>query len=107
MTESQVQESAEEAPAKTGRLRVAREGVVVSSKMDKSVVVSVERTVFHELYGRAMKRSTKYMAHDELGCGKGDRVRIEECRPLSKRKRWVVKEIVRQGAESRARGAKS
>ena len=70
-------------------------GVVVSTKMDKSVVVETERMVRHKLYGKFMRRHVKYMADDpENNCNVGDRIMIEECRPLSKRKRWRVREIV-------------
>ncbi len=70
-------------------------GVVVSTKMDKSVVVETERMVRHKLYGKFMRRHVKYMAHDpENNCNVGDRILIEECRPLSKSKRWRVREIV-------------
>ena len=70
-------------------------GIVVSDKMDKSVTIKVERTVMHPLYKRFMKKSQKYVAHDETNdCNVGDRVVITSCRPLSKRKRWRVTEIV-------------
>ena len=70
-------------------------GVVVSDKMDKTVVVMVERLVKHPLYGKYIKRRKKYMAHDENNeCQIGDKVLIEETRPLSKRKRWRVREIL-------------
>lgn len=70
-------------------------GVVVSDKMDKTVVVMVESLVKHPLYGKYIKKRKKYMAHDEKNeCKIGDRVMIEETRPLSKRKRWRVKEIL-------------
>lgn len=70
-------------------------GIVVSSKMDKTVVVSVEKTVMHSLYRRYMKRSSKYYAHDEQNeCGLGDRVEIVTSRPLSKLKRWRVRRVV-------------
>ena len=70
-------------------------GVVVSTKMDKSVVVETERMVRHKLYGKFMRRHVKYMADDpENNCNVGDRIMIEECRPLSKNKRWRVREIV-------------
>ncbi len=76
-----------------------RVGVVVSNKMDKSVVVNTERLVRHKLYGKFIRRHVKYMAHDpENNCGIGDKVLIEECRPLSKRKRWQVREIVERAA---------
>jgi small subunit ribosomal protein S17 len=69
-------------------------GVVVSAKMTKTVVVAVERLVRHDVYRKTIKRTSTFMAHDEKGARKGDRVRIVESRPLSKRKRWVVEEIV-------------
>ncbi len=70
-------------------------GTVVSDKMDKTVTVEVERTVMHRLYHRYMKRRKKYAAHDENNeCRTGDRVTIVACRPLSKRKRWRVLEIL-------------
>lgn len=69
-------------------------GKVVSDKMDKTVVVLVERKQMHPLYGRVMKTSRKFMAHDEKGaCHIGDLVKLMETRPLSKRKRWHVVEI--------------
>ena len=70
-------------------------GTVVSDKMDKTIVVKVERTVMHRLYQRYVKRTSKFTAHDEANeCRTGDRVTITSSRPLSKRKRWRVKEIV-------------
>ena len=70
-------------------------GLVVSDKMDKSVVVKVERQVRHGLYGKALRRTSKFMAHDEANEAKvGDRVAIVEARPLSARKRWVVTRVV-------------
>ena len=67
------------------------QGVVVSDKMDKTVVVEVERRVMHPVYKKFIKRSKKYSAHDENNTAKvGDTVRIEECRPISKSKRWTV-----------------
>ncbi|MEJ2119437.1 MAG: 30S ribosomal protein S17 [Alphaproteobacteria bacterium] len=70
--------------------RVMR-GVVVSDKQDKTVVVKVERRVMHPLYKKFIKRSKKFAAHDpENACKEGDKVRIRECRPISKRKRWEV-----------------
>jgi small subunit ribosomal protein S17 len=72
-----------------------REGVVVSSAMDKTVVVSVKRTVRHRRYHKYLTVSTKYLAHDERNeCSVGDRVVIAETRPLSKRKRWRLRTIV-------------
>ena len=76
-------------------LRKERVGVVVSNKMDKSIVVMVERKVKHPMYGKFVKKSTKFMAHDEKNeCGIGDTVRIMETRPLSKNKCWRLVEIV-------------
>ena len=70
-------------------------GRVVSSKMQKSVTVSVERLVKHPVYGKFIRRTTTLMAHDEEGtCREGDTVAIVECRPISKRKNWRVVEIV-------------
>ena len=67
------------------------QGVVVSDKMDKTVAVLVERRVMNPLYKKFVRRSKKYLAHDERNSSKvGDIVRIRECRPLSKRKRWQV-----------------
>jgi len=71
-------------------------GVVVGDKMDKTVMVEVARTVRHRLYGKVLRRTKKYMAHDEGNtCQVGDRVEIIESRPLSRRKRWAVKRIIR------------
>ena len=67
------------------------QGVVVSDKADKTIVVQVERRVTHPLYKKVIRRSKKYSAHDETNvCKVGDVVRIQECRPISKRKRWEV-----------------
>jgi small subunit ribosomal protein S17 len=75
--------------------RKTRVGVVVSDKMDKTVVVSVRSTVRHPLYGKIQRRVKKYKAHDGTNaCGVGDRVVIAETRPLSKTKRWRVSEIL-------------
>lgn len=77
--------------------RNTRVGRVVSNGMDKSVVVAVDRLVEHPLYGKTIRRTSKFMAHDEQNvCGIGDKVQIEECRPLSKRKRWIVREVLEQ-----------
>ena len=71
--------------------RKVREGLVVSDKMEKTVVVSVEDRVKHALYGKVLRRTSKLKAHDETNeCGVGDRVRIQETRPLSATKRWRV-----------------
>lgn len=76
-------------------LRKERIGIVVSNKMNKSISVMVERKVMHPKYGKFVKRSTKFMAHDEKNeCGIGDTVRIMETRPLSKNKRWRLAEII-------------
>ena len=76
-------------------LRKVRIGKVVSDKMDKSIVVSVERRVKHAIYGKYVKKSSRFMAHDEQNeCGVGDTVRIMETRPMSKRKRWRLVEII-------------
>ena len=75
--------------------RKVREGIVVSDKMDKSIVIKVERKMKHPIYGKFLKRSTKFMAHDEKNeCRIGDRVRIMETRPLSKNKCWRLIGIV-------------
>jgi len=70
-------------------------GVVVGDKMDKTVMVRVDRTTRHPLYGKVLRRTRKYMAHDEQNaCKVGDRVEIIESRPLSRRKRWAVMQIL-------------
>ena len=75
--------------------RKARTGIVVSDKMDKTVVVAVRTKVRHPLYGKMVNKTTKFKAHDENNeCGIGDTVRIMETRPLSKDKRWRVVEII-------------
>ena len=74
-------------------LHKTRIGVVVRDKMDKSVIVEVTRTVQHPLYNKYVRRRTRFMAHDEENaCKTGDKVRIVETRPLSRRKRWRVQE---------------
>ena len=76
-------------------LRKERQGVVVSSKMDKTVVVAVERKEKHPLYGKYVKTTARFVAHDEKNeCGDGDKVIIMETRPLSKTKNWRVTKIV-------------
>ncbi|MHB1419590.1 MAG: 30S ribosomal protein S17 [Bacillota bacterium] len=80
--------------------RKARIGRVVSDKMDKTVVVAVESRVRHPLYGRIVKSTKKFQAHDaENQCHAGDKVRIMETRPLSKTKRWRVVEILEKSQE--------
>jgi len=76
-------------------LRKTRIGVVSSNKMDKTVIVAVERKVQHPIYGKFLKKTTRFHAHDEKNeCNIGDVVRIMESRPLSKTKRWRLVEIV-------------
>lgn len=76
-------------------LRKTRVGTVISDKMDKTVVVAVERMKRHPLYGKTIKRTNKFKAHDEENqCKIGDKVKIMETRPLSKEKRWRVVEII-------------
>ena len=76
-------------------LRKERIGLVTSNKMEKSITVSVERKVKHPIYGKFLKKSTKFTAHDETNeCNIGDTVKISETRPLSKNKRWRLVEIV-------------
>jgi small subunit ribosomal protein S17 len=84
--------------AKRGR-RHELVGLVTSDKMEKTVVITVERLVPHHRYGRVVKRRSKFMAHNELGAGVGDKVRLVECRPLSARKRWRVIEIIQRAAK--------
>jgi small subunit ribosomal protein S17 len=76
-----------------------REGMVVSAKMNKTVVVQVVRLVEHRLYGKRLKQRARLMAHDEQGqCHEGDRVLVIESRPLSKLKRWRVSRVLQQAA---------
>jgi small subunit ribosomal protein S17 len=78
-------------------VKTERIGVVVSDKMQKSVVVAVERQVRHGLYGKTQRRTTRFIAHDEANEAKvGDSVAIVESRPLSRRKRWAVTRVVRK-----------
>ena len=80
---------------KKRNLRKERIGVVVSNKMNKSIVVAVERKVMHPIYGKFMKQTTKLKAHDENDvCNIGDTVRIMETRPLSKTKNWRLVEVI-------------
>ena len=79
----------------TRAFRKTRVGQVVSDKMDKTIVVAIEDSVQHKLYKKIVKRTYKLKAHDENNeCGIGDTVKVMECRPLSKDKRWRVVEIV-------------
>ena len=74
--------------------RKTRQGIVVSNKMELTVVVKVERRVQHPLYGKVVIRTEKFKAHDLLNCDEGDRVEIMETRPISKDKRWRVTQIL-------------
>lgn len=79
----------------TRNLRKEKVGVVVSSKMEKSIVVAVGRKVKHPIYGKFVNKTTKFTAHDEQNtCGEGDTVRIQETRPISKNKCWRLVEII-------------
>jgi small subunit ribosomal protein S17 len=79
----------------TRNLRKEKTGIVVSNKMEKSAVVEVERKVKHPKYGKFVKKSSRFMAHDEKNeCSEGDLVRIAETRPLSKNKCWRLVEII-------------
>ena len=81
----------------TRSLKKERSGTVVSDRMEKTIVVSIERTVMHPKYKKYLKRRTRVKAHDESNqCQVGDRVRIVECRPLSRDKRWRVSEILQR-----------
>ena len=99
--EEAINASAPETPqAKTNREnRSEKVGTVASDKMQKTVVVRVDRLVRHRKYRRYVRRTSKFMAHDELGATVGDKVRIVETRPLSARKRWRVIEIVQKAAK--------
>jgi small subunit ribosomal protein S17 len=88
------------ASTKTGRgNRVQKVGIVSSDKMQKTVIVRVDRQVLHTKYRRYVRRTSTFMAHDDLGATTGDRVRIVETRPLSAKKRWRVVEIVQKAAK--------
>jgi small subunit ribosomal protein S17 len=91
-------DAAPETTAKRGN-RAQKIGIVTSDKMTKTVVVSVNRQVLHPKYRRYIRRTTKFMAHDEKGATIGDKVRIIETRPLSARKRWRVIEIIQKAAK--------
>jgi len=80
---------------KTRNLRKERIGVVVSNKMDKSITIAVESKVKHPMYGKFIKKTSKFMAHDESNdCNIGDTVRIMETRPMSKNKNWRLVEVI-------------
>jgi small subunit ribosomal protein S17 len=91
--------AARAAEASAARPPFAKVGTVASDKMQKTVVVRVDRLVRHRKYRRYVRRTSKFMAHDELGATVGDKVRIVETRPLSARKRWRVIEIVQKAAK--------
>ncbi len=92
--------AAESTPPKASRAnRSQKVGTVASDSMTKTVVVRVDRLVRHRKYRRYVRRTSKFMAHDELGATVGDKVRIVETRPLSARKRWRVIEIVQKAAK--------
>ncbi len=95
------QNNAAAAASQSGqKRRLMKVGRVVSDKMDKTVVVAVDFTVQHRIYKKTMRRTHKFKAHDEYNrCKIGDRVRIEETRPLSKEKRWIVREILHSAAQ--------
>ena len=86
-----------EQPVQRRNRRKERVGVVVSDKMDKSILVAIQRRVKHATYGKIIKKTTKLMAHDEHNeANEGDTVRIGETRPLSKHKRWRLLEITQR-----------
>ncbi|CAN5665997.1 hypothetical protein BH23CHL4_BH23CHL4_14200 [soil metagenome] len=81
-------------------VRTQKVGKVVSNQMEKTVVVSVDYVKRHPIYHKRIRRTSKFMAHDEQNtCKTGDIVRIEETRPLSKNKRWIVREIIERSVE--------
>lgn len=76
-------------------LRKTRIGIVTSSKMDKSITVAIQRKIQHPIYGKSVKKTTKFIAHDEKNtCNEGDTVKIMETRPLSKLKRWRLVDVI-------------
>ena len=82
------------------KVRRERVGVVVSNKMEKSIVITVKRKVKHPIYGKYINRSSKIRLHDEANeCNKGDTILIEECRPMSKTKSWKLVKIVEKAPE--------
>ncbi len=98
MEENKETTTSETAPPAAKHRRQEKVGLVVSDKMQKTVVVRVERQIRHPKYKRYIRRRKKFMAHDELGAHLGDMVRIVETRPLSARKRWRVVEIVQKAS---------
>ena len=90
-----VEHAADEQAAPERNARKERVGIVVSTKMDKTITVNVRRQMKHPMYGKYLERSTKMLAHDEEEtASEGDIVRIQETRPLSKRKRWRLTDII-------------
>lgn len=77
-------------------------GVVTRIKSEKTVTVRIDRSSRHPLYGKVIRTNKNYLAHDELGCHVGDQVKMIESRPISKRKRWVVEEILQRQSELEA-----
>lgn len=98
---SEVQETTAQATAeREQKTRTQKVGKVVSDKMEKTVVVSVDYVRIHPLYNKRVRRTSKFFAHDEAGTVKvGDTVRIEECAPISKRKRWIVREVIERAVQ--------
>ena len=90
--------AATEETAKKTKNERTKTGVVVSNKMQKTVVVAVENLVKHGMYQKYIKRTSKFLAHAENALNVGDRVVIEESRPLSKRKRWAVREVIEKSS---------
>ena len=99
VAETQGSESAAAPAAAKRSRRVQKIGIVASDKMQKTVVVRVDRLVLHRKYRRYVRRTSRFMAHDEVGSTVGDKVRIVETRPLSARKRWRVVEILQKAAK--------
>jgi small subunit ribosomal protein S17 len=93
------EENQTQTETKTRGNRGEKVGIVTSDKMQKTVVVRVDRLVQHKQYRRYVRRTSKFMAHDELGASVGDKVRISETRPLSAHKRWRVVEIVQKAVK--------
>lgn len=75
-------------------------GVVTKAKSEKTVTVQIDRSYRHRVYGKVIRASRDYLVHDEIGCQLGDHVLIVESRPISKRKRWVVQEVLRRASEA-------
>ncbi|MEM9835678.1 MAG: 30S ribosomal protein S17 [Bacteroidota bacterium] len=93
--ENMEQQNATEGTTESRNLRKQRIGLVTSNKMDKTIAVEIQRRLQHPIYGKYVKKSKKFIAHDENNeCSIGDTVRIMETRPLSRRKRWRLVEII-------------